>query len=355
MLDLELRNISKRFGDHLAVCDLSLRIGKGEFVCLLGPSGCGKTTTLRLIAGFETVDQGSLLLDGVDIAGVPAHRRGIGVVFQSYALFPHKTVAENVGFGLKMRNRPRAEIEAAVRKALDLVHLDKLGERLPHQLSGGQQQRVALARALAFEPRLLLMDEPLSNLDAQLREEMREEIKRVQQEVGTTTVFVTHDQSEALALADKVAVMSAGHLLQYDTPAAVYERPADATVGQFIGKVNRLAGVVGEVAGGIARVRAGRGLELRTPAGQSKPGDAVVVMVRFERVRLTDMRPATGNVAEVVIQNRTYLGETIEYAFRTTDALMRATVQNAPGARHFEIGSQAFASWQPEDSIVFAA
>ncbi|HWK63791.1 MAG TPA: ABC transporter ATP-binding protein [Rhizobiaceae bacterium] len=355
MLDLELRHISKRFGDHTAVDDVSLRVSKGEFACLVGPSGCGKTTTLRLIAGFDSVDSGSLLLDGVDIAGVPAHKRGIGVVFQSYALFPHKTIAENIGFGLKMRGRPRAEIDEAVRKALELVRLGRLGDRLPRQLSGGQQQRVALARALAFQPRLLLMDEPLSNLDAQLREEMRDEIKRVQREVGTTTVFVTHDQAEALAMADRVAVMSAGRLLQYDTPEAVYEKPTDRTVGRFIGKVNTLTGVVIGITDGIAELRTEEGLALRARCPDAAPGDSLTLMVRFERLGLSSERPNADNVVESKVERRTYLGESIEYVCRANGALLRATVPNRAAGPQFAVGDVAFIGWRMADAMAFAA
>ena len=353
MLDLELHHVSKRFGDHQAVCDLSLRIERGEFVCLLGPSGCGKTTTLRLIAGFEEVDSGSLLLDGEDIARVPAYRRGIGVVFQNYALFPHKTVAENVGFGLKMRRRPRGEIDAAVRQALNLVRLGQLGDRLPKQLSGGQQQRVALARALAFQPRLLLMDEPLSNLDAQLREEMREEIKRVQREVGTTTVFVTHDQGEALAMADRVAVMSKGRLLQYDSPSAVYETPIDPTVGRFIGKVNTLAGSIQSMEGNLARLQTEEGPVITVEAPGGVPGGHLTVMLRFERMGLSTSRPATDNLIEARIESRTYLGETIEYACRADRLLLRATVANNGGDQSFAVGDRVFVGWGRSDAIAF--
>jgi putative spermidine/putrescine transport system ATP-binding protein len=206
MSDLELRSISKTFGDTVAVDDLSFRIEPGEFVSILGPSGCGKTTTLRLIAGFERPDTGRILIDGQDLTSVPPQRRNIGVVFQSYALFPHMTVAQNVAFGLEMRRMARADVQSAVADVLALVRLGELAGRYPNQLSGGQQQRVALARSLAIRPRLLLLDEPLSNLDAKLRDDMREEIRRIQREVGITAVFVTHDQSEAFVLADRVAV-----------------------------------------------------------------------------------------------------------------------------------------------------
>jgi ABC-type Fe3+/spermidine/putrescine transport system ATPase subunit len=219
MSDLVLQDITKTFGATVAVEELSFKVEPGEFVCILGPSGCGKTTTLRLIAGFERPDAGRILIGGRDLTNVPPQRRDIGVVFQSYALFPHMTVSQNVAFGLQMRNLGRSEIESSVAGVLSLVRLGELASRYPNQLSGGQQQRVALARALAIRPRLLLLDEPLSNLDAKLRDDMREEIRRIQREVGITAIFVTHDQSEAFALADRVAVMDRGRLQQIADPS----------------------------------------------------------------------------------------------------------------------------------------
>src|ERR1700730_2596118 len=262
MPELVLQHVTKLFGDAVAVDDLSLSIGDGEFVCLLGPSGCGKTTTLRMIAGFESVDRGAILLDGEDITAMPPQKRDIGLVFQHYALFPHMTVAENVGYGLKMRRYPAPRIAEEVGAALNLVRLDGLAARYPSQLSGGQPQRVARARAIPTRPRLLLMDEPLSNLDAKLREDMRVEIRRIQRQVGITAIFVTHDQAEAFVLADRIAVMTQGRLRQMADPASIYETPASATVGNFIGQVNTLTGRIIAFEGARARVDVNAGLEI---------------------------------------------------------------------------------------------
>jgi putative spermidine/putrescine transport system ATP-binding protein len=236
--DLRLAGITKRYGAVTAVDGVDLEVRDGEFLTLLGPSGCGKTTTLGLIAGFFPPSAGEIYLKGRPVAGLPPFKRDIGVVFQDYALFPHMTAGENVAFGLRMRNVERAEMDARVKEALDLVQLRGLGERRPLELSGGQRQRVALARALVIRPAVLLLDEPLSNLDLKLREEMRVEIAGLQRRLGITTVFVTHDQGEALVMSDRIAVMNAGRIEQLGRPAEIYERPATRFVAQFIGRMN---------------------------------------------------------------------------------------------------------------------
>ena len=235
---LVLQGLSKRYGDNTVVDDLSLSVERGEFISLLGPSGCGKTTTLQMIAGFVEPSGGSITLDGRNLQGVPSNRRGLGVVFQNYALFPHMTAAENVAFGLEMRKVERAERAKRVAEALELVGLAHLAERYPAQMSGGQQQRVALARALVIRPSILLLDEPLSNLDAKLREEMQIELRNIQRSVGTTAILVTHDQGEALALSDRVAVLNRGRIEQIAAPFAAYEGPATSFVSGFLGKAN---------------------------------------------------------------------------------------------------------------------
>jgi putative spermidine/putrescine transport system ATP-binding protein len=237
---LVLDKLTKRFGDHVAVDALSLAVEQGEFVSLLGPSGCGKTTTLQMIAGFVEATSGSATLEGRDLLSMRPAQRGLGIVFQSYALFPHMTVTQNVAFGLEMRGVSRAERESRVAEALALVGLAKLADRYPRRMSGGQQQRVALARALVIRPRILLLDEPLSNLDAKLREEMQIELRQIQRTVGTTTLLVTHDQAEAMALSDRVVVMNAGKVEQVARPDEAYERPATPFVAAFLGKTNRL-------------------------------------------------------------------------------------------------------------------
>src|SRR6478752_1408554 len=279
MARLELDNLSKRYGDHAAVAGVTLDVADGEFVVLLGPSGCGKTTTLRMIAGFVEPSGGAARIGGVDVTYLPPWRRNTGMVFQSYALFPHMTVAQNVAFGLEMRKLPRADIGRRVEEALALVRLAGFGARLPRQLSGGQQQRVALARALAIRPDVLLLDEPLSNLDAKLRQEVRVEIRELQRQLGLTTVMVTHDQEEALTMADRLVVMNEGSVCQVGSQRDLYERPATRFVAGFVGRSTFLAGTV-EAPG---RFRTDGGLALACTGGA--PGRAVLSL-RPERVEI---------------------------------------------------------------------
>lgn len=277
MTELAIRSLRKTYGPTVALDDVSIVLAEGEFVSLLGPSGCGKTTTLRAVAGFVEPDSGEILLDGAPIVGTPPHRRNIGVVFQSYALFPHMTVQANVGFGLKMRDVRRTQMVDRVARTLDLVDLGHLGERYPTELSGGQQQRVALARALVIEPRVLLLDEPLSNLDARLRGEMRDEIKAVTDRVGMTTLFVTHDQSEALAMSDRVAVMRDGRILEAAPPEELAERPKTAFTAQFLGGRTVLPGVVNRRPDGpVFQLAEGLSLPLTPELAESRPTHAVL-------------------------------------------------------------------------------
>ena len=247
---LVLTDIHKRFGDFVAVESFNLTAERGEFVSFLGPSGCGKTTTLRMIAGFEQPTAGQIVLDGVDVTDRPPNKRNVGMVFQSYALFPNMTVADNIGFGLKVRKRPNDQIRKRVDELLELINLPEKGSRYPYQLSGGQQQRVALARALAFEPQVLLLDEPLSALDAKIRVALRQEIRTIQRQLGITTVYVTHDQEEALSLSDRVVVMSEGRMEQVGTPFEIYNFPTTAFVASFVGTLNILPGLVTDAARG---------------------------------------------------------------------------------------------------------
>jgi len=279
MAFLALDHVKKRFGDHTAVEDFTLSVKKGEFISLLGPSGCGKTTTLQMIAGFVDPTAGSIHLDGRDLLSTKPAQRGLGIVFQSYALFPHMTASENIAFGLEMRGIARAEREAKVRDALTMVGLDGYGDRYPRRMSGGQQQRVALARALVIKPDVLLLDEPLSNLDAKLREDMQIELRQIQRNLGTTTVLVTHDQTEAMALSDRIVVMSKGRIEQIGTPQETYEHPASAFVSQFLGKTNEFPGEI-RLSGGARKLIFGS-CEWQAPAGPSGP---VTVTVRPEKV-----------------------------------------------------------------------
>jgi putative spermidine/putrescine transport system ATP-binding protein len=319
---VELLELRRSFGAVHALDGLSLDLAPGELVALLGPSGCGKTTALRSLAGLERLDSGRVLLDGRDITHMPASRRDMGMVFQAYSLFPHLTARENVAFGLRLRRRARAERLEAADRLLDLVHLAAQGDRYPHELSGGQQQRVALARALAIEPQVLLLDEPLSALDAKVRGALRDEIRRIQTEVGITTVFVTHDQDEALAIADRVAVIFAGRVEQIAPPAELYERPRTARVADFVGLSNRIRGVAER---GTARVL---GASLPLLEGSAMDGP-VTVLVRPEVVEL---RPDPAGPDRVVAAS--FLGSIARVQVRLADGtLVLAQVASADVGR----------------------
>lgn len=311
---LELKGISKRYGSNWAVRALDLTVAPGEFVTLLGPSGCGKTTTLGVIAGFLEPDGGQMTLDGEPLAGRPPFKRDIGVVFQDYALFPHMTVAENVGYGLRVRKVPAPEIDRRVGEMLELVRLEGLGERMPLALSGGQRQRVALARALVFDPKFLLLDEPLSNLDLKLREEMRLEIVRLQQQLSVPTIFVTHDQTEALAMSDRIAVMNAGRIEQIGTPRDIYQDPANRFVAEFIGSMNLLDGTIAAAADadGLCVVGLDSGSRISARAPSDFPvGHRVCVAMRPERCGVVPAgrQARTGaNLLDAVVSHIVYLG-----------------------------------------------
>src|SRR6266446_6391224 len=279
--EVSLRGIRKAFGDVLAVRDVSLEIAEGEFVTLLGPSGCGKTTLLRIVAGLEALDAGSVLISGRDVTADPPHRRPVNTVFQHYALFPHRTVAGNVAFGLEMAGRPRGEIASKVERALEMVRLGGMGARRVDQLSGGQRQRVALARAVVLEPEVLLLDEPMSALDRKLREEMRAEVKGLHGRLGTTFVFVTHDQEEALAMSDRIAVMNGGQVEQIGSPREIYEHPETAFVADFIGSLNALDFRMDELVGGYAVMRAGEAERIVVPIRLgARAGNSLRIAVR---------------------------------------------------------------------------
>jgi spermidine/putrescine transport system ATP-binding protein len=301
---IELVGVTKRFGGHDAVQDVSVGIGDGEFFSLLGPSGCGKTTTLRMIAGFETPDTGRILLRGEDVTGVGANKRPLNMVFQQYALFPHMSIYDNVAFGLRVKGVPRGEHQGRIEEILEVVALRGYERRKPRELSGGQQQRVALARALVNRPAALLLDEPLGALDVKLRKQMQHELKRIQTELGTTFVYVTHDQEEALAMSDRIAVMNGGRIEQIGAPREIYERPVTPFVADFIGSLNTLELRVDEVVGGYAVMRVGDG-RIVVPVERASTGETLRVAVRPERVHV-DGPPADGGsrlpgtIAEVV-------------------------------------------------------
>jgi putative spermidine/putrescine transport system ATP-binding protein len=360
MARIELESVSKRYGDFHAVRDFSLAIEQGELVVLLGPSGCGKTTTLRMIAGFVPVTSGRVRLGGRDVTNLPPHRRNTGLVFQGYALFPHLTAAENVAFGLEMRKLPDAVVREKVARALKLVRLEGLGDRLPRQLSGGQQQRVALARALVIEPDALLLDEPLSNLDAKLREEVRVEIRQLQRALGLTTVMVTHDQDEALAMADRLVVMSAGAIQQIGTQRDLYERPRNRFVAGFVGRTNFLHGQIVEA--GV--FRSDGGLTLRfdpapapsAVAGGSSSGERRALALRPERLALgASASAARANRVAGTVEFTSYLGAVIEYYVRLSSGeILRVHAPNtgAAGDRAWALGDAVHVSWPIEVGFV---
>ena len=345
---IEVRGVRKTFGagDYAvtALADVSVSIRENEFFTLLGPSGCGKTTLLRLIAGFDFPTSGEILLYGQDIAPLPPFKRPVNTVFQNYALFPHMTVAQNIGFGLEMLDRPKPEIKARVAEMLKLVRMESLAGRRTSEISGGQQQRVALARALAPQPKVLLLDEPLSALDYKLRKEMQIELKRLQNETGITFIFVTHDQEEALAMSDRIAVMSAGAILQVGAPRDIYDRPARRFVADFIGETNFLEAAMAGRANGHARVRLASGMELEAslPAGFSpRDGDKVTIVVRPEHASLS--APEAPGALKGTVETVVYLGTDTHIHLRLDDGSAFAVRrQNSRGADDgLERGSRA--------------
>jgi len=355
---LALRGLRKSFGAVVAVDDVSLDTAPGEFVSLLGPSGCGKSTLLRMVAGLVEPDAGRIVLAGEDITQVAVHRRNLGLVFQSYALFPHMTVFENVAFGLRRRGVGAADLAPRVERMLELVRLGPLGARHPRELSGGQQQRVALARALVTEPRVLLLDEPLSNLDALLRDEMRVELKRLQERLGTTMIFVTHDQAEALILSDRVVVMEAGRVEQVGRPEEVYRRPATAFVARFLGRANFLAGTVAgtDAAGTVVRLDGG-GLSVVAAARAGLAvGAPVSVALRQEAIRIESaegeaMPVGRANQFAVTVVFHAFAGQAHHYVIQLAGG--REMEIAAPGsARPLPRGSRARVEWSPEDVIL---
>ena len=352
---LTVRRLRKSFGAVVAVDEVSLDVAPGEFLSLLGPSGCGKTTLLRIIAGLAEPDGGQVVLAGEDITRVAVHRRNLGLVFQSYALYPHMTVFENVAFGLRRRSVPPAELGPRVERMLELVRLGPLGTRYPRELSGGQQQRVALARALVTEPRVLLLDEPLSNLDALLRDEMRVELKRLQERLGTTMIFVTHDQAEALILSDRVVVMEAGRVEQIGRPEEVYRRPATAFVARFLGRANFLAGTVAETdAAGTVVALDGGGLSVvAMPRPGLERGQPVRVVIRQEAIRLgpPDGGATRPNQFAATVVFHAFAGQTHHYVAQLADG--RELEIAAPGtAPPLPRGARTRLEWSAEDAIL---
>ncbi|MGW4208783.1 ABC transporter ATP-binding protein [Lentzea sp. NPDC004789] len=359
-VEIGLHGVRKRFSDQVAVDGISLNVHEGEFFSVLGPSGCGKTTVLRMIAGFVDPDEGRIELDGTDMVGVPPYRRDVNTVFQSYALFPHMSVWDNVAYGLKRKKIRGAELKKRVGEHLELVRLSQFAKRRPTQLSGGQQQRVAIARALAAGPRLLLLDEPLGALDAKLRKELQIELMRIQREVGTTFLYVTHDQEEALVLSHRIAVMNAGRIEQVGYPEDVYERPATRFVAGFIGTSNILDAEVSGVDGEFAALTAAGATNLRAKfSGGVSHGQKVAATVRPEKVHLFDTtsEPPTGwCVLQGVVQDVVYTGVSTQFVVDTPGGELVAFVQNAQriddaGAP----GQPVRMAWDPEFTVLLDA
>jgi len=338
---ITLTGISKGFehgvkGQIFAVNDVNLTVVPGELLTLLGPSGCGKTTTLRMIAGFEQPTSGSIHIGDRDVTGLRANERNIGFVFQNYAIFPHLSVFENVAYGLRVQNKPDEEIGRAVQEVLELVGLGGYAQQQPHQLSGGEQQRIALARAIVFRPRILLFDEPLSNLDAKLRVQMRSEIQQLQKRLGITTVYVTHDQEEAMAISDRIAVMSGGKIVQIDVAEDLYDHPHNEFVARFIGRANLLDGRLASVETDEVAVDVlGQNIVVTGAPEGARAGDTVRVMVRPERISLTEH--GTQGVAAKVI-SRTFLGEKTEYHVAAGDHVIQATLFGQARSAAFAAG-----------------
>ncbi|MDB6169234.1 MAG: potA 2 [Verrucomicrobia bacterium] len=353
MISIRIRNLTKRFGAVTALHQLDLTINPGELFFLLGPSGCGKTTLLRCLAGFYIPDEGSIFFDDADVTRLAPHKRNTGMMFQSYALWPHMSVAENVAFGLVERKVAPAEIRRRVGEALESVRMGGYADRRTNQLSGGQQQRVALARALVIRPRCLLLDEPLSNLDAKLRLEMRLEIRRVCKEFNLTTVYVTHDQKEALSISDRMAVLDSGRILQVGAPDAVYRRPSCKTVANFIGETDFIGGKVVGIDGGTLRVETALGLFTGVAGDPAQPfgiNEVVTLSVRPECWRLKRERPP-GNAVPGRIGESIYLGEVAQYDFIAGGAHLKVLEMN-PRFLDPAAGGELYAAVAPEDVVV---
>jgi putative spermidine/putrescine transport system ATP-binding protein len=347
---LELSHVRKAFGEMAAVHDFNLSAERGEFVSFLGPSGCGKTTTLRMIAGFERPTDGSIVINDVDVTDRPPNKRNVGMVFQSYALFPNMTIAGNVGFGLKVRKMGKAEISKRVGDLLDLIHLPDKGDRYPYQLSGGQQQRVALARALAIEPQVLLLDEPLSALDAKIRIILRKEIRAIQRQLGITTVYVTHDQEEALSLSDRVVVMSEGRIEQIGTPAEIYNFPATPFVASFVGTLNLVAARVVEAGTGRLSVD---GQEVRASKAitEGRDGSTVTLAIRPESIELGEA--GGSNHFRGTVEDTSFLGSIVRTRIHISDDVtISLDTFNDPHVTPPPVGETVTVSFPPEAALV---
>ncbi|GIW00189.1 ABC transporter ATP-binding protein [Roseiflexus sp.] len=351
MAFLEIVGVRKSFGATVAVEHFDLTVERGEFVSFLGPSGCGKTTTLRMVAGFEKPTTGRIIIDSVDVTDMPPNRRNIGMVFQSYALFPNMTVAENIGFGLKIARRPADEIRARVEELLRIMHMPEVGRRYPYQLSGGQQQRVALARALAIHPKVLLLDEPLSALDAKIRASLRQEIREIQRQLGITTIYVTHDQEEAMALSDRIVVMSRGRVEQIGTPFEVYNFPATRFVASFVGTLNLIQATVVDAALGLLSIE-GQPIRVARPLVQHRPGDAISLAIRPELIALDGQMNGEVNRLSGIVEDVTFLGSIVRVQVHLSANKLHFDLFNNPQLHPLQPGSSITVQFAPESCLV---
>ncbi|MBL8099967.1 MAG: ABC transporter ATP-binding protein [Anaerolineales bacterium] len=347
---LSLANITKQFGDTVVVDNFNLEIGKGEFVSFLGPSGCGKTTTLRMVAGFETPTSGKILLDGADITDKAPNQRNVGMIFQSYALFPNMTVAQNIGFGLKVRKEADSVTKQRVSEMISLINLEAHANKYPYQLSGGQQQRVSLARALAIRPQVLLLDEPLSALDAKIRVSLRSEIRSIQKTLGITAIFVTHDQEEALSISDRIVVMNAGEMEQVGTPFEIYNFPKTRFVANFVGSLNTADAEVVDPAKGLVSVD---GVQFTSAEGtkQRNKGDKIKVAIRPERFSFATQQHKD-NVVEATIENITFLGSVVRIQIKIGNTSFNMDTFNNPFLELPKIGSKQQVTCSKEAVLV---
>ena len=352
MSHVKINNVVKRFGDFTALHELNLEIEEDEFLSLLGPSGCGKTTTLRLIAGFIQPTRGNIILGGEDVTMVAPQHREIGMVFQDYALFPHMTIADNIGFGLRERGYPKAQTATRVADLLDLIHLSDVGDRYPAEVSGGQQQRIAVARAVAYPPKVLLMDEPLGALDLKLRETMQIELRRIQQELKITTVYVTHDQTEAMSMSDRIVVMNTGRIEQIGSAEDIYNNPRTRFVADFVGQINLLDAEITGDEGDFLTAQT-LGSQVRVPKGDIPPSGKIAIAVRPEHLRLVDagVNDKGLNIINGKLSGRTFAGNLTRLFVDIGDD-NQIVVEVRPMDAPTEIGVSLHIGWQPEDSRV---
>ena len=350
---IRISNVTRRFGDVVAVDDLSLDIAKGELFCLLGASGCGKTTLLRMLAGFESVDSGSIEIDGIYMSRVPPAARPVNIMFQNYALFPHMTVDSNIAYGLRRAGMPSAEVGSRVEELLRLVRLSGMGERKPHQLSGGQRQRVALARALARRPKLLLLDEPLAALDKKLREDTQFELVDIQEKLETTFIVVTHDQEEAMTLASRIGVMDAGKLVQVDSPRTLYDQPKNSFIADFLGTVSFLEGTVDSAADGMLHISGPVPVTAVDPGGFAV-GDAVRMAIRPEKISLSRQAAGVGNEIQVTVEDMAFTGVASNYRVLGPEGvLLKLTQPNMRrGEAALEWDETGYAAFDPADVVL---